>query len=241
MRRRLSVQWLVISLFVLSACNRTPEEPETVVEPQQTSTASPTGSAPPARAPSAALLSPPAADERAPDEFTVVVETTKGEIEMRVHRAWSPKGADRFYTLVRLGYYDDVAFFRVVEGFMAQIGIHGNGQVNAAWRMNRIEDDPAAGQSNTRGRVSFATSGPNSRTTQFFINFGNNANLDSMGFTPFAEVTSMDVVDRLYAGYGEGAPGGRGPSQGRLQSEGNTYLRSEFPQLDYIRTARIRQ
>lgn len=226
-------------LLSLAACNRAPE-PETVVEPDpapQAQSQSPASAGAPA---SPALLTPPAADERAPDEFTVVLDTTKGEVVLRVHRPWSPKGADRFYTLVRLGYYDDVAFFRVIEGFMAQVGIHGNGQVNAAWRTRRIEDDPAAGQSNTRGRVSFATSGPNSRTTQFFINFSNNANLDGMGFTPFAEVVDMAAVDRLYNGYGEGAPRGRGPSQGRLQSEGNAYLRAEFPELDYIRTARIR-
>lgn len=233
--RIVSCSFLVV-LFVLSGCNRTPE-PETVVEPQQSSPAPEARTAGPA--PSQALLEP-APDETAPDEYTVVLDTTKGEIELRVHRAWSPKGADRFYTLVKRGYYDDTAFFRVVSGFMAQIGIHGNGQVNAAWRMRRIEDDPPAGQSNTRGRVSFATSGPNSRTTQFFINFADNGRLDGMGFTPFAEVTNMSVVDSLYAGYGEGAPGGRGPSQGRIQSEGNAYLRAEFPELDYIRSARIR-
>ncbi len=239
MRSTLRVYSLLFSALVLISCSRTPE-PETVVEPDPGTSVSTQSAGAPTRAPSAALTTPPAADERAPDEFTAVLTTTKGEITLRVHRAWSPKGADRFYTLVRLGYYDDVAFFRVITGFMAQVGIHGSPEVNAAWRMRRIEDDPVV-QSNTRGRVSFATSGPNSRTTQFFINFGNNANLDGMGFSPFAEVVDMTVVDSLYAGYGEGAPGGRGPSQGRMQSQGNTYLRAEFPELDYIRSASIRQ
>lgn len=239
MRSTLRVYSLLLSALVLISCSRTPE-PETVVEPDPGTSVSTQSAGAPTRAPSAALTTPPAADERAPDEFTAVLTTTKGEITLRVHRAWSPKGADRFYTLVRLGYYDDVAFFRVITGFMAQVGIHGSPEVNAAWRMRRIEDDPVV-QSNTRGRVSFATSGPNSRTTQFFINFGNNANLDGMGFSPFAEVVDMTVVDSLYAGYGEGAPGGRGPSQGRMQSQGNTYLRAEFPELDYIRSASIRQ
>lgn len=222
-------------LSTTSACNR-PPEPETVVEPELPQTPRTGGSG---AAPNPALLSPPATDERAPDNFDVVLDTTKGEVVLKVHRAWSPKGADRFYTLVRLGYYDDTAFFRVVEGFMAQIGIHGNGQVNATWRERRITDDPPI-EHNTRGRVSFATSGPDSRTTQFFINFADNSRLDAMGFSPFAEVVDMSVVDRLYNGYGEGAPSGRGPSQGRMQQEGNAYLRADFPQLDYIRTARIR-
>ena len=187
----------------------------------------------------AGLASPPAiAHLRKLGVTAVEGEFAKGEVVVHVHRAWSPLGADRFYTLVKLGYYDDTAFFRVVEGFMAQIGIHGSGQVNAVWRERRIRDDPPT-QSNTRGRLSFATSGPNSRTTQFFINFGDNSNLDSMGFAPFGKVRDMAPVDALYSGYGEGAPRGQGPAQGRIQQEGNQYLRAEFPQLDYIRRAVI--
>jgi peptidyl-prolyl cis-trans isomerase A (cyclophilin A) len=121
---------------------------------------------------------------------------------------------------------------------MAQVGIHGHPAVNAAWRNARIEDDPVQ-QSNVRGMVSFATSGKNSRTTQFFINFTDNARLDAMGFAPIGRVRNMDVIDRLYSGYGEGAPAGSGPLQARIQSEGNTYLRREFPELDYIRRAPI--
>jgi peptidyl-prolyl cis-trans isomerase A (cyclophilin A) len=187
-----------------------------------------------------ALLTPAQITGRAPERFTVVLDTTEGEIRMQVTRAWSPHGADRFYNLVRAGYYTNVAFFRVIRGFMAQAGIHGDPRVNAAWRDANIPDDPVI-QHNTRGMVSFATAGPDMRTTQFFINFGDNSRLDEMGFSPFAQVdaASMAVVNRLYAEYGEGAPSGRGPMQARMQREGNAYLRAEFPELDYIRSARV--
>jgi peptidyl-prolyl cis-trans isomerase A (cyclophilin A) len=177
-------------------------------------------------------------DQHAPDTFTVRMETTKGPILLDVHRDWAPHGADRFYTLVREGYFTDVAFFRVVEGFMAQGGIHGDPAMNARWRDRRIPDDPPR-QHNTRGMVSFAMAGPGTRTTQFFINFVDNSRLDPMGFAPFAQVRDMSVVDRLYSGYGEGAPRGQGPDQSRIQREGNAYLRAEFPQLDYIRSATV--
>jgi peptidyl-prolyl cis-trans isomerase A (cyclophilin A) len=187
----------------------------------------------------ARLLDPPAEDERAPDEFTIVLETTEGQVLIDVHRAWAPIGADRIYSMVRLGYFDGTAFFRVIEGFMAQVGIHGDAQVNRVWRDRNIVDDPAT-QSNTRGMVTFAKTGlPNSRSTQFFINFSDNSRLDPMGFAPFGRVRDMAVMDRIYAGYGEGAPSGRGPAQARAQAEGNRYFRAEFPELDYIVTARI--
>ena len=188
---------------------------------------------------SAALKDPSKANEKAPDKFTVKLETTAGDILIDVDRSWAPKGADRIYNLVRAGYYDDVAFFRVISGFMAQVGIHGDPEVNKVWRNARIEDDPAGKQSNTRGMVSFATGGPNTRTTQFFINLVDNTRLDGMGFAPFGRVRDMAIVDQLHSGYGEGAPNGRGPEQGRIQSEGNTYLRANFPNLDYIRSATI--
>ncbi len=194
---------------------------------------------PPANGPRhPALLDPSQATAQAPAQYTVRFDTTKGEVLIDVTRSWAPIGADRFYNLVRIGYFNDVAFFRVIEGFMAQVGLNGDPAVNAAWRMARIQDDPPT-QSNTRGMVSFATSGRNSRVQQFFINFGNNARLDGMGFAPFGQVRDMTPVDALYNGYGEGAPGGRGPSQGRIQHEGNTYLRASFPELDYIRSATI--
>lgn len=186
------------------------------------------------------LQDPSSATERAPDHYTVELDTTKGTIGIEVTREWAPQGADRFYNLVKIGYYDDVAFFRVVDGFMAQVGIHGDPAVSRTWKMARIPDDPVRG-SNTRGMVTFATSGPDSRTTQFFINFSDNSNLDGMGFSPFGRVRPADMakVDQLYKGYGEGAPRGRGPAQARIQAEGNRYLHAEFPELDYIRHARI--
>jgi peptidyl-prolyl cis-trans isomerase A (cyclophilin A) len=155
------------------------------------------------------------------------------------HRRWAPLGADRFYNLTRSGYYDGVRFFRVVSGFMVQFGIHGEPPVAAAWRDLRIPDDPVR-RTNVRSMVSFATAGAGTRTTQVFINFGNNDALDGMGFAPFGQVVEgMDVVDRLYAGYGEGAPRGRGPDQGRIQAEGNAYLERSFPRMDYVKRATI--
>ncbi len=174
----------------------------------------------------------------APSQYTVELDTTKGAIVLEVRRDWAPHGADRFYELVQNGYFTDVAFFRVISGFMAQGGISGDPALNAEWREKRIPDDPVKA-SNMRGTVSFATSGPNSRTTQFFINFGDNSRLDAMGFAPFGKVKDMAPVDALYDGYGEGAPRGRGPSQAQMQTEGNSYLKKSFPKLDYIRSARI--
>jgi peptidyl-prolyl cis-trans isomerase A (cyclophilin A) len=184
------------------------------------------------------LLDPKRATLTAPERFTVRFETTQGDLHVDVRRSWSPRGADRFYNLVKLGFYEDVALFRVIAGFVAQTGLHGDPAVNALWRTARIEDDPVA-QSNVAGMVSFAMSGTNSRTTQFFINLGNNANLDSMGFSPFGRARELDVLAKLHSGYGEGAPGGNGPSQSRIQREGNSYLKAEFPQLDYIKHALI--
>lgn len=187
---------------------------------------------------SAELLNPSSLTARAPDTFAVELDTTEGLIVMDVHRAWSPNGADRFYNLVRAGFYTDVAFFRVLDGFMAQAGIHGDPAVASAWQNASIPDDPVV-EHNTRGMVSFAMGGPNTRTTQFFINFADNSRLDPMGFPPFARVRDMTAADRLYDAYGEGAPTGPGPAQGRINREGNAYLRASFPELDYIRAARI--
>lgn len=178
----------------------------------------------------------------APDSYRARFETTAGDFVVEVRRELSPNGADRFYNLVQNGFYDGVRFFRVIDGFMAQFGMHGDPQVTAAWRAAPIQDDPVM-SSNTRGMVTFAMTGqPNSRTTQVFINYRDNSNLDAMGFAPFGQVVEgMDVVDQLYAGYGEGAPSGSGPSQAEIQARGNDYLESEFPQLDYIERATIVQ
>ncbi len=174
------------------------------------------------------------------DDYQVLLDTTKGKILLEVHPAWSPKGAERFKELVELGFYDDVAFFRVIDGFMAQVGINGDPALHAKWKDNNIMDDPVV-ESNKPGYVSFAKTGlPNSRSTQFFINFGDNSNLDGMGFSPFAKVVEgMDVVNSLYKGYGEGAPRGRGPDQMRVVAEGNAFLKKEFPMMDYIKKATI--
>jgi peptidyl-prolyl cis-trans isomerase A (cyclophilin A) len=184
-------------------------------------------------------VSAPPVEGQAPAEYDVVLDTTKGPIRIHVTRAWSPHAADRFYELVEAGYYTDVAFFRVIEGFMAQAGMHGDPATNRQWQDNSIPDDPVT-QSNTPGMVTFAArSTPNSRTVQFFINLGSNTDLDAMGFAPFGRTADMEVVAALHAGYGEGAPRGRGPSQALIAEQGNAYLRREFPELDYIRTARI--
>jgi peptidyl-prolyl cis-trans isomerase A (cyclophilin A) len=185
------------------------------------------------------LLNPAGLTEQAPASFKVLFNTTKGDFTLEVNRDWAPLGADRFYNLVKAGYFTDIAFFRVIGGFMAQFGIHGDPAVSAAWRGARIQDDPVK-QSNKRGYISYAMAGPNTRTTQLFISFGDNSQLDSMGFSPFGKVASgMDVVDALHDGYGEGAPRGMGPDQGRVQMQGNAYLKADFPKLDYIKSASI--
>lgn len=175
----------------------------------------------------------------APETFKVLFNTTKGNFTIEVTRSLSPNGADRFYNLVRSGYFKDIALFRVIPGFMCQFGIHGDPAVSAKWREAAITDDPVKG-SNTRGTITFATAGPNTRTTQMFINFGDNARLDGMGFSPFGKVIAgMDVVDKINSEYGEGAPNGIGPAQGRVQGEGNAYLKKDFPNLDYIKSATL--
>jgi peptidyl-prolyl cis-trans isomerase A (cyclophilin A) len=149
---------------------------------------------------------------KAPDTFKALFDTTKGKFTIEVTRSLSPNGADRFYNLVRSGYFKDIAFFRVVRGFMCQFGIHGDPTVSAKWREATITDDPVKG-SNTRGTITFATAGPNTRTTQLFINFGDNLSLDNMGFSPFGKVVAgMDVVDKINAEYGDGPPYGSGPN-----------------------------
>jgi peptidyl-prolyl cis-trans isomerase A (cyclophilin A) len=189
------------------------------------------------KGPAPELFEPSLAKAVAPAQYKVRFETTKGDFVIQVTRAWAPLGADRFYNLVKAGYFTDVAFFRVLDGFMAQFGINGDPKVNEKWEPSRIQDDPVK-ESNVRGMISFATAGPGTRTTQLFINFGDNSKLDTMGFSPFGKVIEgMSVVDALYKDYGEGYPNGRGPSQGRVQSEGNQYLKKEFPKLDYIKQA----
>jgi peptidyl-prolyl cis-trans isomerase A (cyclophilin A) len=187
------------------------------------------------------LSDPASLNEKAPAVYKAKFDTSKGTFVLEVHRDWAPNGADRFYNLVKNGFYNDVRFFRVLEGFMAQFGINGNPNLSAVWREANIKDDPVK-VSNGRGTITFATAGPNTRTTQVFINYGDNAGLDGQGFSPFGKVVSgMEVVDSLYGGYGEGAPRGNGPDQGQLQAYGNAYLEKSFPKLDYVKTATIVQ
>ena len=189
-----------------------------------------------------ALTKPEALDEKAPDAFSVKFETSKGDFVVEVSREWAPLGADRFYNLVKHGFFDGVRFFRVIEGFMVQFGINGDPEVRRAWETANIKDDPVV-QSNKRGYVTYAKPpSPNGRTTQVFINLVDNTKLDADGFSSFGRVVEgMKVVDQLYSGYGEGAPRGGGPGQRRIQADGNAFLEKEFPKLDYVKTATLVQ
>jgi peptidyl-prolyl cis-trans isomerase A (cyclophilin A) len=184
------------------------------------------------------LLTPddPVWAEQAPDQFDVKFETSEGPFTVRVYREWSPRGADRFYNLARLGFYDDQRFFRKVDGFVVQWGMHGNPKVTRVWKQNSIEDDEVK-KSNTRGRITFAaSSAPDSRTTQVFINLGDNDALDSMGFAPFGEVIEgMDVVESLNGIYRE-QPTGR---QREIAMLGNAYLDQKFPELSVLESSSV--
>jgi peptidyl-prolyl cis-trans isomerase A (cyclophilin A) len=185
------------------------------------------------------LSDPASLNEKAPAVYNVKFDTSKGPFVIEVHRDWAPNGADRFYNLVKNGFYDNARFFRAIEDFMVQFGISGDPKISAVWRDANIPDDPVK-ESNMRGYITFATAGPNTRTTQVFINYGDNAALDGQGFAPFGKVVSgLDVVDHFYKGYGEGAPNGQGPDQGLTQAQGNAYLMKAFPKLDYIKKATI--
>lgn len=180
-----------------------------------------------------ALMDPAALNEQAPEKFAVRFDTSRGVFRVEVTRTWAPRGADRFYNLVKNGFYDDCRFFRVVPGFVVQFGMNGDPAVQGMWMEQRIDDDPVT-RSNRVGTVTFATSGANSRTTQLFINLGANQGLDGQGFAPFGEVAEgMDVVQSIYSGYGQT------PEQSMIAAQGNAYLNRQFPNLDYIRTAKV--
>jgi peptidyl-prolyl cis-trans isomerase A (cyclophilin A) len=175
----------------------------------------------------------------APAVYKVKFETSKGDFVVQVNKDWAPAGADRFYQLAQSNFFENARFFRVIAGFMAQFGISPDPKTAALWETQTIPDDPPK-QTNSKGRITFATAGPNTRTTQLFINLVDNGRLDASGFSPFGEVVSgMDVVERLYSGYGEGAPGGNGPRQDLIQTQGNVYLEKDFPRLDYIKKTSI--
>ena len=175
----------------------------------------------------------------APDHFNVKFDTSKGAFTIEIQRDWAPRGVDRFYELVDSKFFDDGYFFRVVRNFVVQFGIHKEPKVTALWNQLNIPDDKVK-QSNLRGTITFATAGPSTRTSQVFINLANNRMLDNQGFAPFGKVTEgMDVVDHLYAGYGDMPPTGTGPDPSKLEAQGNEYLTAHFSRLDYIKTARV--
>ena len=251
MDRNISLLALALApSLTVFACDTKPAEPVAVTPPApapqpppkplaEPSTAAPTPAASPAAAQSAApvnpaLLKPEDAKATAPAKFKVKVTTTKGDFVVEVTRAWAPLGADRFYNLVKLGFMQDIGFFRVVPDFVVQFGIHGDPRVSAAWRHANIKDDPQGKQSNEKGTLTFAKSGPDTRTTQLFINFKDNGNLDKMGFPPIGKVVQgMDIVEAINKEYGEL------PQQGQVQAEGNAYLKRAFPKLDYVQSAAL--
>jgi peptidyl-prolyl cis-trans isomerase A (cyclophilin A) len=247
MKVTLSFACGVAGWLALTGCGKT-EEPSSIG-----STAS---SAPPAMAPTTAapavpsaaptsagtlasavhpqLLDPSKLTAKAPDVFRARFTTTKGDFVVEVHRDWAPNAADRFYNLVQAGFFDDTRFFRVIDGFMAQFGISGDPAVAAKWQNANIPDDPVK-QSNKPGFLTFAqTNAPNSRSTQIFVNYGDNSRLDATRFAPFGQVTKgMDVLNGIYKGYGES------PNQGAIQTQGNAYLDAKFPKLDGVKHAEI--
>lgn len=210
--------FLVVLLAALAGCGGEPPPPEEPVDP---------------------LLYPGRLDETAPDRFQVRFETSAGDFVVEVNRAWAPRGADRFYNLVKNGYYDDNRIYRVVDDFMVQWGIHGEPLVDYQWRDEFLLDDPVV-RSNERGTMTFAKAGPNSRTTEVFVNYKNNPGLDDQRFAPFGRVVDgMEVVDSFHAGYGDGPPRGGGPYAAQAQAQGNAYLDAEFPELDRIVRATV--
>jgi peptidyl-prolyl cis-trans isomerase A (cyclophilin A) len=193
----------------------------------------PAASRPSAAGPRPALLNPAALTAKAPADFKAKFTTSAGIFIVEVHRDWAPQGADRFYNLVRRGFFTNASFFRVVPGFVVQFGLNADPAINKAWHEATIKDDPVK-QSNKRGTLVFATAGPNTRTTQLFINFADNGRLDGMGFAPFGEIIEgMDVVDKIYAGYGEQ------PRQDLITDQGDAYISKNFPKIDKIRFARV--
>ena len=180
------------------------------------------------------LLNPASLTAKAPAEFKVAFTTSAGNFIVQVHRDWAPLGADRFYNLVRRGFFTNASFFRVVPGFVVQFGLNADPAINKVWQQAKFPDDPVK-QSNKRGTLVFATAGPNTRTTQLFINFADNGRLDGMGFAPFGEVVEgMDTtVDKIYPGYREQ------PDQGLITEHGDVYISNNFPKTDKIKLARV--
>ncbi|MGO9835575.1 MAG: peptidylprolyl isomerase [Polyangiaceae bacterium] len=242
MKASLRMVMLALAPLASTACAK--NEPEPTPTAANTTAAPTVAPTPPAPALTSSgplastlhpmLLDPANAKDTAPAVFKAKFTTTNGDFVVEVHKDWAPIGADRFYNLVKLGFYDDTRFFRVVDGFMVQFGISGDPAVNAKWQDSAIADESGK-QSNKKGFITYAQRNtPGSRTTQVFINLVDNARLDGMHFVPFGQVVQgMDVVDSLYKGYGEGT------DQGRIQAQGNAYLDARFPKLDAIKHAEI--
>lgn len=233
---------LIVAGLFLSATQISAQTPAAAPAKPKATTSQKSSAAKPAASHSSydhALLRPSLLKEKAPESYQVIFSTTKGDFTVTVTRAWAPKGADRFYNLVKHHFYDNASFFRVLTGFVAQFGLSAHPPVNAAWDKATITDDPIT-QSNKKYYLTFATAGANTRTTQVFINLADNPRLDGMGFAAFAQVTDgMNVVDNLYAGYGEGAPSGGGPDQNEIEKQGKPYLDKGWPKLDSIKTAKL--
>lgn len=254
---RFGIKVLMVSFLLagLTACGGRPSSQPEEKSPENPASPAPAASAPAATTPAApaapaaaekksspfdpALLKPSDLRAKAPGEYDVRFATSQGNFTVKVTRAWAPNGADRFYNLVRHHFFDGSSFFRVLPGFVVQFGLSAYPQVSHAWAQAAIKDDPVV-QSNRPGTITYAMAGPNTRTTQVFINLGDNQRLDPMGFAPFGVVTDgMDVVQKLYSGYGEGAPDGNGPNQELIQTRGRAYLERSFPKLDTIKTAKL--
>jgi peptidyl-prolyl cis-trans isomerase A (cyclophilin A) len=237
---RLLMAALAVTCLLLVGCAEEPaEEPAKPpaeappAEPPEEAPAEKPKPEPPKVEGKKALMNPSALKEKAPDTFMVKFDTGKGDILVQVTRSWAPRGADRFYNLVKNGFYDDVRFFRVMPNFIVQFGLPADPAVGRLWATAHLRDDPVT-KTNRKGAVVFAMAGPNTRTTQVFINLKANAFLDSQGFAPFGLVVEgMDVVEQLHAGYGEA------PDQSMIRNQGNAYLSKRFPKLDYIKQATI--
>jgi peptidyl-prolyl cis-trans isomerase A (cyclophilin A) len=231
--------FIVLTSVVLAAATVAAQTSTPKPAAKPPATAAPKPAAPAAAAPKAPnrLLNPAALTAKAPEMFKVKFDTTKGPVVILLHRDWAPKGVDRFYNMTRNGFFTGARFFRVIPNFMAQFGINGDPAVNDAWEKARLTDDPPNGKSNVRGILTYGTTGqPNSRGTQLFINYKDNSYLDKQGFVPIGEVVEgMELVDMLYADYGA-APQNE---QGTLVSQGNKFMQSKYPKLDYIKTATV--
>ncbi|HMD38865.1 MAG TPA: peptidylprolyl isomerase [Candidatus Acidoferrum sp.] len=237
--------WMkIVALLILGAglCTEARSQAtaaQTPAAPKTGTTSAPAHKTAPTSPYDRSLLRPAMLVAKAPASYQVKFTTTKGDFVISVTRAWAPLGADRFYNLVRHHFYDNTTFFRVLRGFVVQWGISAYPPVTAAWEHAPIKDDPVV-QSNQRGYLTYAMGGANTRTTQVFVNLVDNKRLDGMGFSAFGQVTEgMEVVEALYAGYGEGAPDGQGPEQDKIEKLGKSYLDKNFAQLDSIKTTTL--